>query len=92
MRIKLPEIPNAVWIAVIALLVDQLPQQFPGAPWLPIVVVVLMVLGRGLQVYYEEKAKIESSISRDVRAIRKQVSIPDVIRKTLWGSSGAKKR
>jgi len=90
MRIKLPEIPNAVWIAVIALLVDQLPQLFPAAPWLPIVVLVLMVLGRGLQVYHEEKAAIEANASRSMRVIRKPVSIPDVIRKTLWGSSATK--
>ena len=43
-------IPGVFWLALIAFIVEWLPQLFPGAPRLPIALLALMALAKAIEV------------------------------------------
>lgn len=43
-------IPGAFWIALIAFVMEWLPKFFPGQPWLPYVILVLLAVSKAVEV------------------------------------------
>lgn len=64
------QIPGAFWIALIAFVVAWLPQIVPGAPWLPVALLILGALAKFLEVIFVQPRATYRNLSGGEKILR----------------------